>query len=107
MATPGNPQDVRGDDHQELVEVFGSEQESEVFVVKGVLEAAGIECMSRNYDAPQDILPGVGGVAVLVRADQADEARQIIEEYRTGGPAAADEAEAESETGITEPPTTA
>jgi hypothetical protein len=106
MATPGNPKDVLGE--KDLVEVFGSEQESEVFVVQGLLEAAGIECMARNFDAPQDILPGVGGVAVVVRADQAAEARQIIEEYRAGGPAAADAAEAESETGsLTEPPTTA
>jgi hypothetical protein len=107
MATAGNPQDVRGDD-QDLVEVFGSERESEVFVVKGLLEAAEIECMTRNLDAPQDILPGVGGVALLVRADQADEARRIIEENRAMGPSAADEAEAAGESGsLTEPPTTA
>ena len=107
MATAGNPQDLRGDD-QDLVEVFGSERESEVFVVKGLLEAADIECMTRNFDAPQDILPGVGGVALLVRADQADEARRIIEENRAMGPAAADEAAAQSESGsVTEPPTTA
>ena len=63
MATAPN-QDLRGDDH-DLVEVFGSERESEVFVVKGLLEGAGIECMTRNFDAPQDILPGVGGVAIV------------------------------------------
>ena len=112
MATPGNPQDLRKQDvrgsDQDLVEVFGSERESEVFVVQGLLEAAGVECMTRNLDAPQDILPGVGGVALLVRADQAESARQIIEDYRASGPEAADEAEAESETGgVTEPPTTA
>jgi hypothetical protein len=106
MATAGNPQGLRADD-QDLVEVFGSERESEVFVVKGLLESAGIECMTRNLDAPQDILPGVGGVAVLVRANQADEARQMIEEYRANGPESADEGEAASEQGPTEPPTTA
>ena len=107
MATAGSPKGTSGDD-QDLVEVFGAERESEVFVVQGLLEAANIECMTRNFDAPQDILPGVGGVAILVRADQADEARQIIEDYRVNGPASADEAEAEGETGnITEPPTTA
>lgn len=107
MATAGNPQGSRAHD-QDLVEVFGSERESEVFVVQGLLESAGIECMTRNFDAPQDILPGVGGVAILVRADQADEARQIIEDYRADGAASADEGEAESEAGgVTEPPTTA
>jgi Putative prokaryotic signal transducing protein len=107
MATAGNPQHPRPDD-QALVEVFGSERESEVFVVQGLLESAGIDCMTRNFDAPQDILPGVGGVAVLVRADQADEARRMIEDYRTNGAASADEGEVDSETGgVTEPPTTA
>lgn len=105
MATAGNPQNTRTND-QDLVEVFGSERESEVFVVKGLLESAGIECMSRNLDAPQDILPGVGGVAVLVRADQADEARQMIEDYRANGAAEEGEANGESD-GVSEPPTTA
>ncbi len=35
-----------------------------------------------SLDAPQDVLPGVGGVVVLVRPDQAEEARRIIEENR-------------------------
>lgn len=105
MATSRNPQNTRTDD-QDLVEVFGSERESEVFVVQGLLESAGIECMARNFDAPQDILPGVGGVAVLVRAEQADEARQVIEDYRANG--AADDGEVDSQTGdVSEPPTTA
>ncbi|MBZ5567158.1 MAG: DUF2007 domain-containing protein [Acidobacteriia bacterium] len=66
----------------ELVEVFGSKEESEVMVVSGLLETAGIDCMVTALDAPQDVLPGVGGVVVKVAADQADEARRIIEEYR-------------------------
>lgn len=97
MATAGKP--VVPDPNEKLVKVFDSDQESEVFVVRGLLESAGIECMTSNLDAPQDILPGVGGVVVLVRAEQAEEARRIIEDHRTGGELAADEAEAESETG--------
>ncbi len=83
---------------QKLVKVFDSEQESEVMVVRGLLESAGIEVATTNLDAPQDILPGVGGIILQVRADQAKEARQLIEEYRRGGEEAAEEAEAESET---------
>jgi Putative prokaryotic signal transducing protein len=96
MATAGKPEVP--DPNEQLVKVFDSDQESEVMVVRGLLESAGIECMTSNLDAPQDILPGVGGVVVLVRAEQVDEARRVIEENRAGGESAADEAELESET---------
>jgi hypothetical protein len=95
MATAGKPEVP--DPNEKLVKVFDSDQESEVFVIEGLLESAGIDCMTTNLDAPQDILPGVGGVVVLVRAEQAEEARRVIQDYRSGGESAADEAEAESE----------
>lgn len=76
MATqPVSPND-------ELVEVFGSKEESEVMVVRGLLEAAGIECLVTALEAPQDVLPGVGGLVIRVPADRAEEARQMIEEER-------------------------
>ena len=76
MATqPVSPND-------ELVEVFGSKEESEVLVVRGLLEAAGIECLVTALEAPQDVLPGVGGMVIRVPADRAEEAREIIEEER-------------------------
>jgi hypothetical protein len=81
--------------HEELVPVFDSEQESEAMVVRGLLESAGIEAIITGFDAPQDVLPGVGGVVVRVSPEDAEEARQIIEEYRTEG--AAEEGELNSE----------
>lgn len=66
-----------------LVKVFDTEQESEAMVVHGLLESAGIESLISSLDAPQDILPGVGGVVISVTSDQAGEARRIIEEYRS------------------------
>ena len=66
--------------NDELVEVFGSKEESEVMVVRGLLESAGIECLVTALEAPQDILPGVGGLVVRVTPEQAEEARRIIEE---------------------------
>jgi hypothetical protein len=68
--------------HEELVKVFDTDEESEAMVVRGLLETAGIEAMTQNREAPQDILPGVGGVVVMVRPDQAEEARATIEAYR-------------------------
>lgn len=95
MATAGKPEVP--DPNEELVRVFDSDVESEVMIVAGLLESAGIECITQNLDAPQDILPGVGGVVVLARADQADDARRIIEENRAAGAAGAEAAEAEGE----------
>jgi hypothetical protein len=69
--------------NEELIKVFDTDQESEAMVVRGLLESQGIEALITNLDAPQDVLPGVGGVIVQVRADQADQARQVIEEFRS------------------------
>jgi len=71
--------------NEELVEVFGSKEESEAMVVSGLLESAGIDCMVTATDAPQDVLPGVGGTVVKVAEEDAEEARRIIEEARTSG----------------------
>ena len=71
--------------NEELVEVFGSKEESEAMIVSGLLESAGIDCMVTATDAPQDVLPGVGGTVVKVAEEDAEEARRIIEEARTGG----------------------
>lgn len=75
MATP-EPNEV-------LAKVFDTEQESEAMVVQALLESAGVESFITNLDAPQDILPGVGGVIIQVRAEQAEDARRMIEEYRS------------------------
>ena len=78
--------------HEELVKVFDTDEESEAMVVRGLLESAGIESMIQNREAPQDILPGVGGVIILVRPDQAEEAEQTIEAYRASPTTDEDEA---------------
>ncbi len=70
----------------ELVEVFDTMEESEAMVVRGLLESAGIQAIITALDAPQDVLPGVGGVLVRVSHDRAEEARRLIEEYRTSSP---------------------
>jgi hypothetical protein len=86
-------------DHDELVKVFDTDEESEAMVVRGLLESAGIEAITQNREAPQDILPGVGGVVVMVRPDQAEEAVQTIEEYRRNPTTDEDEAITEEPAG--------
>ena len=102
MATAGKPE--LPDPNEQLEKVFDSDQESEVMVVRGLLESAGIECVTSNLEAPQDILPGVGGVILLVRKEDADAARELIENYRREGAQAAEEEELSTES---EPPSPA
>jgi hypothetical protein len=72
----------RPNPNQKLVRVFDTEQESEALVVRGLLESAGIDCDITSLDAQQDILPGVGGTVILVREEDAEKARLMIEDYR-------------------------
>jgi hypothetical protein len=64
-------------------------------VVSGLLESAGIDCMVTATDAPQDVLPGVGGTVVKVAEEDAGEARRIIEEALADGKLSAESEEEE------------
>lgn len=70
------------DPNEKLVRVFDTEQESEAMVVRGLLDSAGIDSDMTSLDAQQDILPGVGGTVILVRQEDAEKAKRLIEEYR-------------------------
>jgi hypothetical protein len=84
MATNPNVNTIR--EEQELVTVFETADEAEAMVVQGLLESNGIDSLLANLEAPQDVLPGVGGVAIRVRASDAEEARDIIEQQRNAPP---------------------
>ena len=75
-------EEVQPEPNEELVRVFDTQQESEAIVVQGLLESAGIEAEVTAIDAAQDVFPGVGGTIVLVREEDADEARRVIAESR-------------------------
>jgi hypothetical protein len=89
--------DDHGEPNEELVEIFDTKQESEAMVIGGLLQSAGIESTVIWREAEQDLLPGVGSTVVLVRAEQADDARQIIADYRAH-PADSSDASATPET---------
>ena len=78
MAADPNP---LPDPNEKLVRVFDAEQESEALVVSGLLESQGIDCEVTALDAPQDVLP-IGGTVILVREEDAQRARDIINSYR-------------------------
>ena len=72
----------RPDPNEKLVKVFDAERESEALVVSGLLEANGIDNNVTSTDAAQNMYPGVGGNVILVREDQAEEARRVIATYQ-------------------------
>jgi hypothetical protein len=82
---------------EELVKVFDTEQETEAMVVRGLLQSAGIDAYVQSLDATQNIYPGVGGVIVVVREDQAKEASAIIDEFSKHPATDADEAVSEEQ----------
>jgi Putative prokaryotic signal transducing protein len=73
------------DPNEKLVKVFDSEQESEALVVKGLLESEGIESDLTSAALVQDAFPGLGGMIILVREEDAEAARRLIAEYRRSG----------------------
>jgi len=83
-------------EEKELVTVLDTSDEAEALVVQGLLESNGIESLLTNRDAPQDVLPGVGGVMLRVRPSDADEAREIIESQRNDQSAEEESSEAET-----------
>ena len=68
------------DPNERLVTIFDAEHETEAMVVKGLLDSVGIDSHITSIAAVQDTFPGVGGTTILVRAEDAERARRIIEE---------------------------
>jgi hypothetical protein len=79
---PASHPDPHPDPNENLVKVFDTEQENEALVVRGLLESEGIESDLKSLDAVQDAFPGIGGNVLLVREEDAAEAKKIIEAYR-------------------------
>jgi Putative prokaryotic signal transducing protein len=95
MVEPGNSaaEAQRPDPNEKLVRVFDSEQEPEALVVKGLLDSAGIESDLTSASLVQDAFPGLGGMILLVREEDAEEARRVIAEGRRSSPSDDDTAE--------------
>jgi hypothetical protein len=82
MAQSANIPTPRPDPNEKLVKVFDSEQESEAMIVNGLLESAGIESDLTAASMVQDMFPGLGGMIILVREEDATAAKKLIEDYR-------------------------
>lgn len=91
----------RPDPNKKLVKVFDSEQETEALVVKGLLDSANIDSDLASASLLQDAFPGMGGMIILVREEDARKARDLIAEYRQQ-PSAGDSAEEQDDDDATE-----
>jgi hypothetical protein len=72
----------RPDPNEKLIKIFDSEQESEAMVVKGLLDSANIENDLTSASLLQETFPGLGGMIILVREEDAAKALSLIAEYR-------------------------
>jgi len=70
------------DPNEKLVKVFDSELESEAMIVKGLLESAGIDSDLTAASMVQETFPGLGGMMILVRQEDAEAARKLIAEHQ-------------------------
>ena len=68
------------DPNESLVKIFDAERKTEALVVKGLLDSVGIDSDMTSIAAVQDTFPGVGGTVILVRDEDATEARRVIED---------------------------
>ena len=82
MPDPQPNSDSRPDPNEKLVKVFDSEDESEALVVKGLLDSASIDSDLQSASLLQDAFPGLGGMLILVREEDAERARQLMTDYQ-------------------------
>jgi Putative prokaryotic signal transducing protein len=88
MASQPDPTEAQSgpDPNEKLVKIFDTEQESEALVVKGLLDSAGIENDLKSGSLVQEAFPGLGGMLILVREEDAEKAcRLIAESQRSAG----------------------
>jgi hypothetical protein len=82
-----------------LVDVFDTNEDSESMVVRGLLEASGIEVLLTSVESTAGVFPfrngPLGHMRLQVFASHAAEARQVIAQYRQAGQQEMDAAEKE------------
>jgi hypothetical protein len=64
-----------------LVEIYVARGEAEAQIIKGILDCYGIPSLLRAQASPSVhvfTVDGMGQVAILVRAEDADDARELI-----------------------------
>ncbi len=68
---------------EELIEIYSANGDLEAHVIKGLLESHGVSCLLQPYavsSLQNIIVPGMGGVRIMVLESQAEEAEKLIGE---------------------------
>ena len=68
---------------EDLIEIYSANGDLEAHVIKGLLESHGIPCLLQPYavsSLQNIIVPGTGGVRIMVLESQAEEAVKLIGE---------------------------
>src|SRR5215475_6756079 len=94
-AKPATGVPPRPNPDEKLVKVFDSEVETEAMIVKGLLESAGIDSNLTAAYMVQETFPGLGGMIIMVREEDAKTASKVIDAFRQPRPAGDDEGTAE------------
>jgi hypothetical protein len=87
--------------NKKLIKVFDSEQEPEALVVKGLLDSAGIDSDLASASLLQNAFPGLGGMIILVREEDAEKARNLIADSREQSAAVAFAAQPDDDDDVT------
>lgn len=84
-----------------FVDVFDTNDDSESMVVRGLLEASGMEVLLTSVESSAGLFPfrngPLGHMRLQVFESDAEAARQIIAQYRQAGQQEMDAAEKEAE----------
>ena len=75
-------------DEEGLAELMSEQGEANARVIAGVLESEGIEVMLKShqtFSALPFTVDGMGQVRIMVRREELERARKVIEDYTQGG----------------------
>lgn len=85
MQEPFHPE-LFGHGSQAPVVVFGTNNPSEAFMVKGLLESNGLHVVMNPSPGVQALTAHMAYIEIMVPADQAADARQLLDAFQEGTP---------------------
>lgn len=71
---------------EKWIKIFSTHDESEVHIVKGVLEGEGIACKIKSMRVSQFplTLNGLGEIKIYVPEDMVERSKEVLDSYQKG-----------------------